>query len=179
MHTLAEGAEIDILGPVGIGYAIGAYVRNLLCLGEGEWAWSLLPLIHHGIAQPCSVTLAAESASSRTAIPANRLPLAVEYRLATIDGSRGRQGRLTDILPDLLMWADAVAIAGSLSFYRRVADHIREQRVLLSPGFVQALYPGSFICGTGSCQACATDIAGGRRRVCLRGPVFDLNDLFR
>lgn len=179
MRTLTAGMEVDCLGPVGQGFGLKPGVRHLLCLGEGEWAWSLLSFVQQAVALPATVTFAVDATSARNAIPAQRLPLAVEYRLATIDGSRGRKGRLSDILPDLLLWADAVAAAGSLEFYRRLADAIIQQRVLLSPGFAQALFPSSFLCGTGACQACAVDIAGGRRRVCLRGPVFDLADVMR
>ena len=50
-------------------------------------------------------------------------------------------------------------------------------RYEISRGFVQALYPATFLCGNGACQTCVADVAGGRRRVCQRGPVFDLADV--
>jgi NAD(P)H-flavin reductase len=96
-----------------------------------------------------------------------------------MDGTRGRKGRLASHFSDLPAWADAIVIAGSLSLYHRLADVIQGQRGLLVKGFVQALYPSSFLCGTGACLSCVADVAGGRRRVCLRGPVFDLADLMR
>ena len=180
LRMVPEGSEIDCFGPVGIGYTLPDGIRHLLCLGEDELAWTLLPLIAQADAQHLAVTLAVGATSARYTIPASRLPLATEYRVATVDGSRGRKGDLMSLLPELLSWADAVVAAGSLSFYHRLADAIREQRGLLAQGFVQALYPSStFLCGTGACQACVADVAGGRRRVCLCGPVFDLVDIIR
>ena len=39
------GTAIDCLGPVGIGYLVPLGVRNLLCVGVGEPAWTLLPVV--------------------------------------------------------------------------------------------------------------------------------------
>lgn len=173
------GSELDCLGPVGVGFSLPAGIRNLLCLGEGDLVWPLLPVVALADAEHLAVTLAVEANSVRNTIPAPRLPLSTEYRITTIDGSAGRKGRLDALLPDLLRWADAVIAAGSMPFYRRLADAIQEQRVLLARDFAQALYPATFLCGVGACHACAADVAGGRRRVCLRGPVFDLVDVLR
>ncbi len=179
LRMIPEGSELDCLGPVGIGYTLPEGCRHLLCLGEGENAWTLLPLIAQAHAQQVAVTLAVGVTSSRYAIPANRLPLTTEYRVATVDGTLGRKGNLTSHLSDLLMWADAIVAAASLSFYHQLAEFIQLQRGVLSKGFAQALYPSNFLCGTGACLGCVADVAGGRRRVCLRGPVFDLVDIMR
>jgi len=105
--------------------------------------------------------------------------VSVEYHIATTDGSAGRKGDLRTLLPDLLSWADAVVAAADMPFYRHLGQAIEAARVLLPKGYAQALYQMDFLCGTGACQACAVDIAGGRRRVCPSGPVFDLVDILR
>lgn len=179
LRMIPEGSELDCLGPIGIGYTLPEGSRHLLCLAEGETAWTLLPLIAQADAEHLSVTLAAGATSARYAIPTTRLPFTAEYLLATVDGSRGRKGNLLSYLPELLMWADVIVAAGSLSFYHQLADIIQMQRGILAKGFVQALYPSTLLCGTGACLGCVADVAGGRRRVCLRGPVFDLVDIMR
>ncbi len=179
LRMIPEGSELDCLGPVGIGYTLPEGCRHILCLGEGETAWTLLPLIAQADARHLAVTLVVGATSARYALPANRLPLTAEYRVVTVDGSRGRKGNLASHLSDLLAWADAIVVAGSLSFYHQLAGFVQEQRGMLAKGFVQALYPSTFLCGTGACLGCVADVAGGRRRVCLRGPVFDLVDLIR
>lgn len=177
LRMVPEGSELDCLGPIGVGYTLTDGARHVLCLGEGEMAWALLPAVTQAAERRLSVTLAVGAASARYTIPANRLPLAVEYRVVTTDGSRGRKGHLVALLPELLPWADAILAAGSIDFYHQLTESVQTQRGMLVQGFVQALYQTSFLCGTGACLSCVADIAGGRRRVCLRGPVFDLVDL--
>lgn len=174
LRTAPEGSELDCLGPVGVGFRLPDGVRRVLCLGEGDTTWALLPVVVEADAFQLAVTLAAEVVTARQAIPPARLPAAVEYRLTTVEGGRGR---LDAFWAELLPWADVVIAAGSLAFYRRLAAAIRDHRLVLTRGFAQVLYPATFLCGTGACLACVADVAGGRRRVCLRGPVFDLTDL--
>ncbi len=166
---------MDCIGPVGNGYHLRPQARNVLCIGEGDATWALLPAILDAVAAGLTVTFAMEADLERDLIAAARLPAAVEYHTATPDAA-GR-GRLP--LADMLAWADMLLSAGSLDFYERLATEIETARFGVVEGFAQALYPATFLCGYGACQACVADVAGGRRRVCRRGPVFDLKDVTR
>jgi dihydroorotate dehydrogenase electron transfer subunit len=173
------GTALDCLGPVGSGYGLPESARNLLCLGDGEAAWTLLPAIAQAVRSSLAVTFAMEAPTGRDLIPAPRLPAAVEYhtvvRPRRPGNSTSAEG-VAQFLPELLPWADVVLAAGSLAFYRELALAVRTVRYELTRGFVQALYPAAFLCGVGACQACVADLAAGRRRICLRGPVLDLAD---
>ena len=197
LRTVAIGAQLDCLGPVGIGYSVPAGARNLLCLaeedpatvaGSGCSAWALLPAIAAaavgGRGKPSAVTFAMEAPSARDLIPAHRLPAAVEYhtavrarRAAGHPGGGTTSEGVTQFLPELLPWADVVLAAGSLAFYSSLATAVRAARYELTRGFAQALYPAAFLCGVGACQACVADLTTGRRRICQRGPVLDLLDV--
>jgi dihydroorotate dehydrogenase electron transfer subunit len=177
LRTATLGTGIDCLGPVGRGYIIGPGAHNLLCVGEGEAAWSLLPAVVGADAAGLSTALAVQTTSARDRIPPGRLPAAVEYRAATSDGSYGAPGLLDSSLGEWLGWADAVLAAGSLEFYGQLTEAIRAVRFGVSRGFAQVLHPQTFFCGVGACRCCVADLPSGRRRVCLRGPVFDLLDL--
>ncbi len=177
LRVAPVGAEIDCMGPVGSGFSVDTGVRNLLCVGEGAHAWSLLPLIGWADAAGLSVTFVAAAHSTRGALPAARLPAGVEYHLVTSDGRPDVIRPLMSTLSDLLPWADAMCAALTVDAYTALADTVRTARYALSRGFSQVIYPSQFLCGTGACQACVADVAGGRRRVCLRGPVFDLTDI--
>ncbi len=176
LRTVPEGTELDCLGPIGLGFRLPDGTRRVLCLGEGEAAWSLLPLVVEADTFGMAVAVAVEVSTKREAIPAARLPPAVEYRLIPRDGSHGPE-RLEDTWGDLLPWADVVMAAGSVPFYRRLVEAIRTHRLMVRQGLAQVLYPATFLCGTGACLACVADVAGGRRRVCRRGPVFDLTEV--
>jgi dihydroorotate dehydrogenase electron transfer subunit len=195
LRAAPPGTRVDCLGPVGKGYTLSTGTRNVLCLGDGEAAWTLLPALLQAEAQGMAVTLAVEAIGGREVIPPTRLPPGVEYRATERSPGRSERGDTTattrnpgsargahDLEPsalllDLLAWADAVLAAGSLEFYARLSAATGQARFGISRGFAQVLYPATFLCGTGACQACTADVAGGRRRVCLRGPVFDLKDV--
>ncbi len=178
------GTELDCLGPVGIGFNVPLGVRHVLCVGAGELAWTLLPAVKVAESRGLAVALAVEARSVRELIPPQRLPAAVEYHIITPDMGRPTQ-RWTELLTGsasepgqgLLAWADLVLAGAPLPFYGQLAEAVKAVRYELARGVVQALYPADFLCGVGACQACVADVAGGRRRVCLRGPVFDLADI--
>ena len=174
------GTQVDCLGPVGIGYLLPLGARNVLCIGVAEPAWALLPVIPLAEARGLSVALAMEARTSRELIPVQRLSAAVEYHAITADGGR-TANQWSDLLSGpasgLLGWADVVVAAAPLPFYDQLAAAVKRVRFEISRGFAQALYPANFLCGVGACQACVAEVAGGRRRVCLRGPVFDLADM--
>ena len=177
LRSVQPGAEVDCLGPVGNGWQAMQGVRNLLCVGEGEFAWSLLPLISWADAAGLAVAFVAGASTARDTIPASRLPPGVEYHLVTADGRPLVRPTLLDTLSDLAPWADLLAAAGPNALYAPLADTVGAARYGVAEGFAQVLYETSFLCGSGACQACAADVAGGRRRVCLRGPVSDLVDV--
>jgi dihydroorotate dehydrogenase electron transfer subunit len=175
LRTAATGTEIDCLGPVGRGYLIGAGARNLLCAGEGDAAWALLPACGAADSAGLSTAFAMQAARESDLIPPSRLPTSVEYRSIRPDFD----GRPTAsaALSEWLGWADLVLVAGSQDFYMRLAEAIRSVRYTVSPGFAQVLHPQRFFCGTGACPSCVADLASGRHRVCRHGPVLDLTDL--
>ena len=184
LRAAPVGTAIDCLGPVGVGYLVPLGVRNVLCIGVGEPAWTLLPVVALAEARGLSVALAMEARTGRELIPSQRLPAAVEYHTITADGGRAA-GQWAELLagpasgsrPGLLGWADVVVAAAPLAFYGQLTAAVKAVRFEVTRGFAQVLYPATFLCGTGACQACVADVAGGRRRVCLRGPVFDLADV--
>ena len=138
----------------------------------------MLPLIAQADAAGLSVALVAGAATTRGALPAQRLPAGVEYHLVTGDGQPDIRGPLMSTLSDLLPWADVLAASAPLEAYGVLAETISSARYALPRGFAQVIYPMQFLCGVGACQACVADVAGRRRRVCLRGPVFDLVDVY-
>ena len=170
------GAELDCLGPVGIGFSLPANARNVLCLGEGDAAWALLPVIALADTAGVSVTLAVEAFTGRELLPAQRLPATVEYHtaLSANAADRARLRRRAAARRRGPVPAGAVAvgrychggrIAGVL---RCSATAVRAARFELTHGFAQVLYPATFLCGVGACQACVADLHGGRQRICQR-----------
>ncbi len=175
LRILPEGSLLDCLGPVGQGFVLSPGCRRLLCVGMGEHAWPLLPLVWQAVQQQIAVTFIVIASSPRQTPAPQHLPVSAEYRRLAPDPRLG----WPPALDELIAWADQIAAAAPRAHYRALATCIQEQRIVLPPDYAHVLVQTDFLCGRGACQACATDIAGGRRRVCLRGPVFDIRDVIR
>jgi dihydroorotate dehydrogenase electron transfer subunit len=95
--------------------------------------------------------------------------LDVTIRPTTEDGSHGTQGRVTDVLRELLAREAAIYTCGPTGMMQAVGEMCIEANV---PCQVSLEVP--MPCGVGVCMGCVVDLADGRRvRACTEGPVFD------
>ena len=169
------GDRLDVIGPLGTGFPLGNHVRNLLLVADNQAIGPLLGQLARAVTAGLSVALALGGNRAATLYPAGLLPPEVEVQLATLDGSVGHRGPVTDLLPDLLRWADIVCAVGSTAFYRALKREAARFRFRVEPGFLFGLVCDNlFPCGTGACLACAVETESGLKLACLDGPVFDL-----
>lgn len=173
----ASGTTVNLLGPLGHGYAVGPHTRRLLLVAQVRRLPVLLPLALQALAQEQSVALLVESPSVSNMLPIRLLPPALEVRLVTQDGSAGQQGTAVDLFPDLARWADCICLADDPQRYPRYADLVHQVRVGPARGLAQALVLPPLACGVGACQGCAVATKRGMRLACSDGPVFDLMEL--
>jgi NAD(P)H-flavin reductase len=102
----------------------------------------------------------------------------VEFRAATLDGSLGHRGPVTDLLPDLLAWADAVCAVGSTAFYRALQTQVETVRLRPEANYLFGLVtPARIACGVGACMGCTLETKTGLKQACIDGPVFDLTGM--
>ncbi len=175
------GAMLDLLGPFGHGFEIGARTRTVLLIGQGAGLAALLYLAHDALARGCSVTLLAGADHSDELPPPFLVPEAVEYEtiigqavgLLASTGTRTAQaGSLSPI-----SWADQIYAALPEHQIPALADAIRAIRYRWDRGFASLLHPGPLICGMGACGACTIELRKGPRLLCSDGPTFDLRDI--
>lgn len=172
------GDKLDVIGPLGNGFPLTGQTRNLLLAGDEPAIGPLLGQLDRALAAGASVTLALGGTRASTLYPVAHLPPVVEFQAATLDGSLGHRGRITELLPDLLRWADAVCLVGSIDLYRTVRVQAESVRFIVEAGFVSVLmttYP--MACGFGACLSCTIETKAGLKLACLDGPVFDLMQL--
>ena len=131
-----------------------------------------------------NVTLVMGGRSVAYLWPSDRLPAGVEYVTTTDDGSFGTRGRVTDVLPALLPWADQLLACGPwpmLAALGRLRDGAENaaatfpgRRTLLEAQIAVEQHMG---CAMGVCRACVVVTSEGNARVCREGPVFALGDI--
>jgi dihydroorotate dehydrogenase electron transfer subunit len=175
-HLLAQARpddRLDYLGPLGHGFELARRPGRLLMVGGGYGAAPLIGLAEAGLPRGAEVTLLVGAASAEYVFPAPLLPPPVEYYAATIDGSLGHPGLVTELVPRFLDWADAVYACGPDGMLRALAELCRSRPRLP----VQLAMEQHMGCAMGVCLGCVTPTVHGYKRVCRDGPVFPAAEL--
>lgn len=167
------GDKLNVLGPLGNGFAVAPNDRLLLVGG--------------GIGVPPLLGQAAFTAKNATAVlgfrSADRAMLEEDYQdyceavyLCSDDGSLGRHGFVDAQLKDILEQDKnftAVLACGPKPMLKSVA------RVAAKYGVpCQVSLEERMACGVGACLGCAVQMAdGAMKHVCKDGPVFDAKEV--
>ncbi len=173
-NWLAErqpGDTVELFGPLGNGFTISPTSRNLLLVGGGMGIAPLVFLARQASTRGLSATLLYGTANQNQ-YPPDLLPSGIKLVRATEDGSAGQRGRVTDLLPDYIDWADQVFACGSLPMYRSMAESPQ-----LKGKSVQVSLEVRMGCGVGVCYGCTIKTKNGLKQACQDGPVFDLRDI--
>lgn len=168
-----EGDIVDIFGPLGKGFEIHPSSRNLLLVAGGVGVAPLIALTEKAMADGLSVKLLIGEKSSAKIYPERLLPSQIKPVITTEDGSLGKKGMITDILPQFISQADQIFACGPLPMYRAIAKMSNKFRG--KPVYV--LLETVMGCGVGACLSCSIETKHGRKLVCKDGPVFELKDI--
>lgn len=167
MSRMACGESLNLLTGLGNGYDYAAAGESPLLVGGGVGVPPLFNLArmlrHEG--KRVQVALGFNSANDAILVDEFRA-LGCEVAIATIDGSMGTKGFVTNILPEhysffyacgplpmLKALSKAVSTDGQMSLEERMG------------------------CGFGICVGCTQKTTNGFKRVCKEGPVFDKNEI--
>ena len=172
LGALPQDGKVDVIAPVGNGFALEAGTLRLLLVGDEAHVAPLLALAREAAQKQIAVTLLLESAQSEgnttaTAIT-SLLPLDVEIQFAA---------SLADALPALLRWPDQICAAGEPALYALLKTQMAQTGLFARQNFVQVLSAPPMACGFGACLGCAVETVRGMRLACVDGPVFDLAEL--
>jgi dihydroorotate dehydrogenase electron transfer subunit len=177
------GDALDLLGPLGTSFVVHRATTHLLLVAGGTGIAPMKVLAEQEAARR-NVTLIMGGRSIHYLWPAHRLPVAVEYVTTTEDGSFGVRGRVTDVMPQYLEWADQLCACGPwpmLAAIGRMREEavrsasVRAGRNVLADA--QIAVEQHMGCAMGVCRACVIVTADGNARVCREGPVFSLGDM--
>ena len=186
--------RIDILGPLGKGFSIEPGARNLLLVAGGIGIAPLVFLMQYASSQhqitlihgastaaqlyPSAMPEISPSSAGKKRSKLSPLPKGVQFIPVTEDGSMGKKGMATDILPDFLDWADQVYACGPVDMYKAMAEMSwRAKQSNLKLRKCQVSLEVRMGCGFGACYSCTINTKKGLKQVCRDGPVFELDDI--
>jgi len=164
--------SLDLLGPLGNGYTIYPDAKNLLLVAGGIGVAPLAFLAQQVPKQGCSVTLLLGTVTAPQLYPENLLPPEVKLITATEDGTSGKKGLVTNLLPDYVDRADQLFACGPMPMYKAMA---KMPELKSKP--VQISLEVRMGCGLGVCYGCTVKTKNGLKQVCKDGPVFELGDV--
>jgi len=177
LATLDVGDELNMVGPLGVGFTIGPACKHIVVLGRGVGLATLAPISQ--LAGECGIGVTAIlSARSAEFVMADDLFGKVGEVIAVLDTDGTSAVEHVEAILERLIAkqrADAFYTCGSnrlLQLMKRVG------KAHGIPG--QVAMEQVMACGLGPCYVCVRtfEVDGKKelRRVCIEGPVFDLQE---
>jgi NAD(P)H-flavin reductase len=108
LSHLREGDSVDVIGPLGNGFSVAAKSGKLLLVAGGIGIAPLSFLAEKSVNEGREVVLLMGARSAAGMLTQNMLPSGVNCVFTTDDGSAGKKGPVTEILPDYMDRADQV-----------------------------------------------------------------------
>ncbi len=175
LSRLRPHDPIDVVGPLGKPFKLPAQPAVCTLVGGGYGSAPLFALAETLRARGCKVNFVLGAATSDRlygALDAKRISTLVAF--TTEDGSHGEQGRVSDVLSDIIdkSGADVVYACGPMGMLQAVAS-IADAHGIPS----QLAVEEAMACGIGVCMTCVLPIRGDdgltrMSRACVEGPVF-------
>jgi len=171
----APGQALNLLGPLGRGFTLPAGGEFVVVIGGGMGLAPLLFLVRELLARGCRVRVLA-GARSRAYLFLPEPAPGCEVLVATEDGSAGRPGPVTVLLPSVSPEVRRYYACGPREMLRAVAAEM-DRRGL--PG--EVCLEERMACGVGACRGCVCRVRRGGNvayaAVCAEGPVFPAGEV--
>jgi dihydroorotate dehydrogenase electron transfer subunit len=177
LATLKPGDFLDMVGPLGRSFTIDPKWKNIVVLGRGVGLATMAPISQTAADMGVRVTAILSARSPDLALAADLFErVGSVVKVLDSDGSSSVEN-VEAILLKLIREkkADAFYTCGSNRLLQLMKRIGREHRI---PG--QAAMEQIMACGLGPCYICVRtfEVDGKKemRRVCVEGPVFDLQE---
>ena len=171
-----EGCEIDILGPLGNGFALGNTERKVLFVGGGI---GVPPLLETSKAFGTNaVSILGFRNKEAVILKEDFENICGAVHITTDDGSCGHHGLVTDVLKDCLAQGgfSEIFACGPTPMLKGVSVLAKEYHVPCQVSLEERMG-----CGVGACLVCACktreDGQEHMRHICKNGPVFNAEEV--
>ena len=181
MTGLMRGARVNVIAPLGKGYALADLGEEVVLMGGGCGGPSLGPLTWNLAQRGVGTTVILGARSSCGLLSREYLERqARSMVVATDDGSEGTQGTVVNALDELFANGkriDRIYACGPMPMLREIARVAAARDI-----FCEVSLEERMACGFGACVGCVveTKTPSGEtafRRVCHDGPVFDASTI--
>lgn len=165
MSAMEPGEMLDVLVDLGHGFTPEACCKAALLLGGGLGAAPLYLLARELLALGKKVTVVLGfNTASEIILKDEFKALGVDVYVATMDGSEGTKGFVTDVVKEY---------GPEFDFYYTCGPKPMEKAVYASlPCSGELSLEERMGCGTGICYGCTCQTELGPKRICKDGPVF-------
>ena len=168
MSAMKIGMELDVLSGLGNGFDTSRCGDKPLLIGGGVGLPPMIGLCRTLIEEGKHPTVlagfnTANEVFLKDAVDAMGAP----FVLATMDGSAGVKGLVTDAMKDL-DFTDVCA-CGPLPMLKAIMN--------ASNAPAQLSFEERMGCGFGACMGCTVKVKGGYKRICKDGPILDREEV--
>jgi dihydroorotate dehydrogenase electron transfer subunit len=172
----AEGAEIDLIAPLGTAFGIPTEPVRALLVGGGYGSAPLFGLAEVLKSRGCRVDMyLGASTGGKIYAPMEGKRSVNVLRIYTEDGSMGERGRVTEPIPGLIAdgLVDVIYSCGPMPMLRAISEIVAGSDVVH-----QCAVEESMACGVGICMTCVLPVKDedgnvSMKRSCIDGPVMD------
>lgn len=174
--TQAEGAEVDVVTPLGKSFGVPTEPANALLIGGGYGSAPLFGLADLLKSRGCRVDMIlGASNGSKIYAPMEGKRSVNSLKIFTEDGSMGESGRVTTQLSSIIEERNVEIIysCGPMAMLKAITEIADSHGVLH-----QASVEESMACGIGICMTCVLPVKDDEgvismKRSCIDGPVMD------
>lgn len=168
MATLAEGAELDTLLGLGNGFDVSASDDTALLLGGGVGVPPLYMLCKELINAGKKVTVCLGFNTKSEVFYENEFKaLGADVRVATVDGSYGTKGFVTNLFDDV----------DYSYFYTCGPEPMLKAVFNTCKSDGELSFEERMGCGFGACMCCSCKTVTGYKRICKEGPVMKKEEI--
>ena len=170
LSKIRIGEELDVLPALGNGFDISKCGKRPILLGGGVGCPPIYALAKTMLANDLfPIVVLGFNSENRMMMIEQFENLDIPFYVATLDGSYGTKGYVTDVILQEGLNPDYFYACGPLPMLRALCMQ------LPIPG--QVSLESRMGCGFGACMCCSLETRKGPKRICKEGPVFDKDDL--
>lgn len=167
MSRMTAGESVNALCGLGNGFEIrGVTAKNIALIGGGVGLPPLYGLAKELVISGKKVTTLAGFNTAAESYYINEFSALGEMRVATVDGSLGTKGFVTNLMKE-----------GEFDYFYACGPEPMLNAVLKTGMDGQLSYEARMGCGFGVCMGCSCKTKLGTKRICKDGPVMTAEEM--